>query len=156
MQIESHFQEMQAFASSGARISDIESHDPRGLITEAAIQFANTDGDVAEGGAWPDEFRSSTVSERFKFAAKMFGMGRITEATSYLDGYVGRQQFHISLWHLSGSDCDRRECTFRFETDMVRAKAHAREVVGLAVASDNFHSEHDSENSTNNHRTTTL
>lgn len=156
MQTESHYQAMLALASSGARIIDIESHDPQGLITEAAIKFANIDFDVECKGDWPVEFRSASVAERVKFVARMFAMGQITEATSYWDGMVSRRQFHVGFWHAPSSGGNRREGTCRFETDLGRAKAHAKDVSEIAVASDKVNSERESESSTTDHRSTTL
>lgn len=156
MPSETHYQEMQALASCGARITDIESHDPHGLITEAAIAFANVDFDVECEHSWPDGFRSASVAERIKFVARMLAMGQITEATSYWSHVLGRRQFHIGFWHATSSGGERREGSCRFETDLERAKAHAKDVSGIADASDKFGEEPSVQKATIKDRTDTI
>lgn len=129
---------MQALAGCGARISDIESHDLHGLLTEAAIQLANVDFDVECKGVWPDGFRSASPTERINLVARMFARGQITEATSYWDGIIDRRQFHIRFWHESSSGGKRQEGTCQFEIDLDRAKAHALDINAIAEASDKF------------------
>lgn len=156
MQSESHFQEMHALASCGARITDIESHDPHGLVTEAAIAFANVDFDVECEDSWPDGFRSASVAERIKFVARMFDMRQITEATSYWSDVLGRRLFHIGFWHATSSGGERREGSCRFETDLDRAKAHAKDVSEIALASKKVCEASSEPKATVEHRTDTI
>lgn len=156
METESHFEKMQELAKSGVRITDITSHDPHGLITEAAIRFASAKSTVAGEGLWPDEIRSATAKECFRFAENMLAMKRITEATSYLVGDANEWQFHIRFWHTYGPSGERLECSMRFETDLQRAIAHASEIKAITDASDKFGSEPEKSNATIKDRTESI